>query len=46
MSRRPSVPSSCLHKQSGQAIVTLGDPPGNRRDVLLGLRLIGPNLKW
>jgi integrase len=36
MSRRSSVPSYRLHKQSGQAIVTLTDGQGNRRDVLLG----------
>src|SRR5262249_20655087 len=36
MSRTPSVPSYRLHKQSGQAIVTLTDGLGNRRDVLLG----------
>jgi hypothetical protein len=36
MPRRPSVPSYRLHKQSGQAIVTLPDGLGGRRDVLLG----------
>jgi integrase len=36
MPRQPSVPSYRLHKQSGQAIVTLRDGLGNRRDVLLG----------
>lgn len=38
MSRRRtnSVPSYRLHKQSGQAIVTLSDGLGGRRDVLLG----------
>jgi hypothetical protein len=36
MSRRIKVPSSRLHKQSGQAVVTLTDGFGNRRDVLLG----------
>jgi integrase len=36
MSRRNSVPSYRLHKQSRQAIVTLSDPLGNRRDILLG----------
>jgi len=36
MSRRRSVPSYRLHKQSGQAIGTLTDAAGNRRDVLLG----------
>ncbi len=37
MSRRPkALPSYRLHKQSGQAIVTLTDGTGRRRDVLLG----------
>ncbi len=36
MSRRRSVPSYRLHRQNGQAIVTLTDAAGNRRDVLLG----------
>ena len=36
MSRRFSVPSYRLHKQSGQAVVTLPDGLGGRRDVLLG----------
>jgi hypothetical protein len=36
MPRRHSVPSYRLHKQSGQAIVTLTDGLGGRRDVLLG----------
>lgn len=36
MSRRPRIPSYRLHKQSGQAVVTLTDPSGRRRDVLLG----------
>jgi integrase len=36
MSRRIKVPSYRLHKQSGQAVVTLTDGFGNRRDVLLG----------
>jgi hypothetical protein len=36
MSRRSHVPAYRLHKQSGQAIVTLTDAFGNRRDVLLG----------
>jgi hypothetical protein len=36
MSRRLTVPAYRLHKQSGQAIVTLTDALGNRRDVLLG----------
>jgi hypothetical protein len=34
--RRKPVPSYRLHKQSGQAIVTLTDGLGKRRDVLLG----------
>src|SRR5208337_2656039 len=33
---RSTVPSYRKHKQSGQAIVTLTDGLGNRRDVLLG----------
>src|SRR5260370_40776626 len=37
MSNRPlSIPSYRLHKQSGQAIVTLSDGISGRRDVLLG----------
>lgn len=36
MSRRPRIPSYRLHKQSEQAVVTLTDPSGRRRDVLLG----------
>jgi integrase len=36
MSRRKKPPSYRLHKQSGQAIVTLPDGAGGRRDVLLG----------
>jgi integrase len=36
MPKRPSVPSYRRHKQSGQAIVTLTDGFGGRRDVLLG----------
>jgi integrase len=36
MPRHPSVPSYRLHKQSGQAVVTLPDGLGKRRDVLLG----------
>ncbi len=36
MSRPRGVPSYRKHKQSGQAVVTLTDPPGPRRDVLLG----------
>jgi hypothetical protein len=36
MPRRNHVPTYRLHKQSGQAIVTLPDGFCNRRDVLLG----------
>src|SRR6516162_9450868 len=36
MSRRNRVPAYRLHKQSGQAVVTLPDGLGRRRDVLLG----------
>jgi integrase len=36
MPRRNHIPSYRLHKQSGQAVVTLPDGLGNRRDVLLG----------
>jgi integrase len=36
MPRRRTVPSYRLHKQSGQAIVTLTDGNGSRRDVPLG----------
>lgn len=36
MARRRSIPAYCLHKQSGQAVVTLRDDFGGRRDVLLG----------
>jgi integrase len=36
MSRCQSVPTYRLHKQSGQAVVTLTDGLGTRRDVLLG----------
>jgi integrase len=36
MSRRQRIPTYRLHKQSGQAVVTLTDGLGNRRDVLLG----------
>ena len=36
MSRQKRVPTYRLHKQSGQAVVTLTDATGNRRDVLLG----------
>src|SRR5262245_11741276 len=35
MSRRSDLPSYRRHKQSGQAVVTLTDGLGNRRDVLL-----------
>src|SRR5262249_13187499 len=36
MSRHKTVPSYRLHKQSGQAVVTLPDGLGGRRDALLG----------
>lgn len=36
MSRPRSVPRYRKHKQSGQAVVTLADTLGGRRDVLLG----------
>jgi integrase len=36
MSRSSRIPSYRHHKQSGQAIVTLPDGAGGRRDVLLG----------
>jgi integrase len=36
MARRPTIPAYRLHKQSGQAVVTLSDGLGRRRDVLLG----------
>lgn len=36
MPRPPRVPSYRRHKQSGQAVVTLPDGHGGRRDVLLG----------
>jgi integrase len=36
MPRRLRIPNYRLHKQSGQAIVTLSDGVGGRRDVLLG----------
>jgi integrase len=36
MARPRSVPSYRLHRQSGQAVVTLTDGLGGRRDVLLG----------
>jgi integrase len=36
MSRRKDFPTYRLHRQSGQAVVTLTDPSGRRRDVLLG----------
>src|SRR5262245_49072493 len=36
MPRRNHVPTYRRHKQSGQAIVTLPDALGNRRDLLLG----------
>jgi integrase len=34
--RSKNSPSYRLHKQSGQAVVTLTDPLGSRKDVLLG----------
>src|SRR6516164_7031027 len=36
MPRRNSIPSYRHHRQSGQALVTLPDGMGGRRDVLLG----------
>ncbi len=36
MSRTKGIPTYRLHKQSGQAVVTLTDPTGRRKDVLLG----------
>jgi hypothetical protein len=36
MSRKSHVPTYRLHKQSGQAVVTLLDGLGGRKDVLLG----------
>jgi integrase len=36
MSQEPRIPTYRRHKQSGQAIVTLSDGLGGRRDVLLG----------
>jgi integrase len=36
MPRQHHIPSYRLHKQSGQAVVTLTDGLGGRRDVLLG----------
>ncbi|HZY90012.1 MAG TPA: hypothetical protein VFE78_34640 [Gemmataceae bacterium] len=36
MSRRNHVPAYRLHKQSGQAVVTLADGFGRRHDILLG----------
>jgi integrase len=36
MARPRGIPSYRRHKSSGQAVVTLTDPSGNRRDVLLG----------
>jgi integrase len=37
MSKRSPIPRYRLHKQSGQAVVTLRDWLGRRRDVLLGV---------
>jgi hypothetical protein len=36
-SKRPHVPTYRLHKATGQAIVTLPDGNGDRRDVYLGV---------
>jgi integrase len=36
MPRQTTIPSYRLHKQSGQALVTLPDGFGRRRDILLG----------
>ena len=36
MSRPKGIPTYRLHKQSGQAVVTLTNPTGRRKDVLLG----------
>ncbi len=36
MPRSATVPSYRLHKPSGQAVVTVRDPSGDRRDVYLG----------
>src|SRR5262245_35515724 len=36
MPRVNHIPTYRLHKQSGQAVVTLPDGPGGRHDVLLG----------
>jgi len=36
MSRPRGIPTYRRHKSSGQAVVTLTDPSGERRDVLLG----------
>jgi hypothetical protein len=36
VSRRIRVPTYRLHKQTGQAVVTLSDGLGRRHDVLLG----------
>ena len=36
MARPRGIPTYRRHKQSGQAIVTLSSPDGDRRDVLLG----------
>jgi hypothetical protein len=36
MSDPVRVPTFRLHRQSGQAVVTLSDGRGGRRDVLLG----------
>ena len=36
MPRQPAIPAYRLHKQSGQAVMTLPDGVGRRRDILLG----------
>jgi hypothetical protein len=36
MPRPRGIPTYRRHRQSGQAVVTLSDPSGRRRDVLLG----------
>src|SRR5947209_4946288 len=36
MPRQAAIPAYRLHKQSGQAVVTLPDGFGRRRDILLG----------
>lgn len=36
MPRPRGIPSYRLHRKSGQAVVALTDPFGNRKDILLG----------